>query len=543
MTSTLLITLLLAAFTSTLGAADDLPVVKGKRIVASVGGAVISEDDLRAQLAPSPTGDQAAERTARLAVLNRMINVALIAQEARRMGLDKLPEIRKVVDSNARIALREELVARTLQSVKADPREVDDAYRASVRAWKISAVLFPNEVDATAFAAETAVGKPLVELAETYLAAGKATKVEHGVVVKRQAIDPAIAGTVTGMAVGATSPVIRTSSGFIVLRLDDVEYPDDAAARRAAEDQVLLKRRQEAVGALDEALTKKYAKVNRTLLKSLDFDGPQPGIDALSRDRRVLAEIAGEPPITVAELAEELKFQFFHGAKAAAERGQLNARKERVFDTVLHRKLFRKEALRLKLDRTDSYRRKVKAFEESVLFDAVVRKAIAPGVQMTADDVTAYYDAHRDRYTTPEMMRIRGLAFADVRTAERARDSLAKGADFQWVVDRAEGQLPADTAGRLVFDGRPILTSALSDGVRQAVTGARSGDIRLYTSPEKHGYVLVIDQVIPAVVRPYEDVKAEIAKIVAEHKVEEAIEDYAAKLRQLSDVKVYLRAS
>jgi parvulin-like peptidyl-prolyl isomerase len=522
--------------------ADELPVVKGKRVVATVGRDVISEDDLRAQAGPPSAADPAAARAAQLAVLDRMINVALIAQEARRIGLDKLPEVRKVVDANARIALREELVARTLRDVKADPKAVDEAYRESVREWKLTAVLFPNEADARALAGEVAAGKALPDVAETYRAAGKATKIEPGVLVKRQAMDPAVAAVVAKLAVGGTSPPIRTAAGFIVVRLDDVHYPDDPAARRAAEEKILVKRRQETVGALDEALTKKYAKVNAELLKSLDYDAPQPGIEALAKDRRVLAEIKGEPPITVAELTEELKFQFFHGTKAAAERGQLNARKQRVFDTVLHRKLFRKEALRLGLDKTDAYRRRVKAFEESVLFDAVVRKAIAPSVKMSADDVKAYYDAHRAEYTTPEMMRIRAVAFVDVKSAERARDALAKGADVQWVMDRAEGQLPADTAGRLVFDGRPVLTSALPDGVQQAVAGAKSGDLRLYVSPEKHGYLLVVDQVIAASPRPFDEVKADITKIVAGRKIEEAVAEYAAKLRPLSDVKVYLRA-
>jgi hypothetical protein len=539
----LLFTLSLATQAASAGAADELPTVKGQRVVAAVGGEVVTLDELREQMEPASPADPAADRATRLVVLNRLINVVLIAQEARRMGLDQLPETRKMVESNARVMLREELVARTLKDVRPDEREVESAYRDAIRTWKVSAALFEKQEHATALAAEVAAGTPMAQVAAAYRAAGKATKVEEGVLLKHQGTDAAITAALTGMAVGATSPVITTRSGFVVLRLDDVLYPDDPAARRAAEEKSVVKRRQEAIDALDEQLRKKYAKVDLKLLESLDYDAATPGIDALLKDRRVLADIKGDKPLTVADLTEEIKFQFFHGTKAAAERGQLNARKAKVFDTLLHRRIFRKEALRLKLDRTESYRRKVTAFERSVLFEAVIRKAIAPGVTMSDDDVKAYYDAHRSEYTTPEMMRIRSLAFADVTSAERARESLAKGADFQWVSGRAEGQLPANRAGRLAFDGRPIITTELPEGVQDAVRGARSGDLRLFTSAEKHGYVLVIDEVIPPAPRPFEDVKGDITKIVAGRKIERAVEDYAAKLRRLSDVKVYLRAS
>jgi hypothetical protein len=54
----------------------------------------------------------------------------------------------------------------------------------------------------------------------------------------------------------------------------------------------------------------------------------------------------------VGELTEALKFQFFHGTKMAVERKRLNAKKEQILDGMLHRKVFRKEALRLALDTT-----------------------------------------------------------------------------------------------------------------------------------------------------------------------------------------------
>jgi parvulin-like peptidyl-prolyl isomerase len=97
--------------------------------------------------------------------------------------------------------------------------------------------------------------------------------------------------------------------------------------------------------------------------------------------------------------------------------------------------------------------------------------------------------------------------------------------------------------GVLVFDGRPIIATQFPDAVRKAIADAKPGDLRFYTSPENHFYVLAIQDVTPARPRPYEQVQEEIAKKVLDVKFQKAVVAYAEKLRSLSDVKVYLKAS
>ena len=521
------------------GGAQDLPTVNGKKIVAQVQGEPITLEDLEQQRAPGEKADRGAD----LARLKRMIDLRLIVQEARRMELDKLPEIRQMVESFANVTLREELVERVVKDVKPDPKKVEKIYREKVAELRVSAALFQKEEQASRMAAEARAGGDFGALARARLAQGTATKAEDDVSVKRRAVDAAIGKAIDGLAVGEISPVVSVKSGFLVVKLEDIRYPDDPAARAEAEHIVLTAEKRAAVTAFDKALKQKYTKVNRELLKSLDYEADKPGIDALLQDRSVLAEIKGEKPVTVAELTEALKFQFFHGTAAAAARKRLNAKKEDVLEGLLHRKVFRKEALRLKLERTDSYARKVREYEHSALFDAFLRKAIAPDVKLEEPEIRAYYDDHEGDYTSPEMMRIKGLAFADLKGAEAAVTELRKGADFQWVANHAAAQLAPGTTGLLSFDGRLIVTTELPDGAQKAVAGARSGDTRLYASPEKHFYVLVIDRVVEAAPRPYEQVRKEIVEKVVTAKVQKAVEGYAEKLRALSDVKVYLKGS
>ena len=518
------------------GWAQELPLVKGRKIVASVNGEPVTLDELNRQRPPGAAPDPATDQQ----LLRRLINVRLIAQEGHRMDLDKLPEVRKALDAYAPVTLREELVERTVKGLTADPREVEEMYRAAVREWTVSAVLFAGEEPAAAMAAELAAGKDFAELARTYLAAGKATKVDERVVLKREGADPAVVKALAGMAAGATSGVIRTGAGNVVLRVDDIRYPDDPAARTKAERASLFRKRREAVTALDTALRARYVRVDEAVLKSIDYEAASPGMDGLLKDRRVLARIKDDKPITVAELTEQLRFQFFHGTQMAAERKRLNAKKAEVLDGMLHRRVFRKEALRLTLDKSDAYRDKLREYEESVLFEVVLRKAVVPDVRVTEEETRAYYEAHRGEYTTPEMVRMRSLAFGSQSAAEATRELLRTGADFQWVAGRAEGQLDPNAAGVLTFGNRPVMTSELPEGIRKAIAGAKSGDVTVYVAPDDRYYVLAVDSVIAAQPESYENLSGKMRERVVNLKIERAVEDYADKLRALSEVKIYL---
>jgi hypothetical protein len=139
------------------------------------------------------------------------------------------------------------------------------------------------------------------------------------------------------------------------------------------------------------------------------------------------------------------------------------------------------------------------------------------------------------------MMKIVSLVFGKRDDSERAAVNLRKGADFQWMKENAEGQVDQNTKGILNFDGRLVTTRDLPEGVQKALTGAQTGDFRLYESPENHYYVLYIQEVIPSKPQPYTEVREKIAKKIYNEKLTKAVEEYAGKLRAVSDVKIYLK--
>jgi hypothetical protein len=426
-------------------------------------------------------------------------------------------------------------------NIKADEKEVERVYRQLVKEWKIKSIVFEKEEDARKMEGEIKGGKDFDVILKRFLADGKGKGEEEAEYLKEKNLLPEIAGTVSKMQVGSVSPITRIQSGFVILKLEGMRFPEKPEAREQARYEVIRQKHRETLQRYERALKEKYVRVNQELLKGLDFESKEPGFEKLLKDKRVVAVIKGEKPITVGEMTEYFRQQLYHGVERAAESKKLNRRKVQILDEMLHKRVFQKEALRLGIDKTEEYKNRVKEYEISLIFGAFVQKALSPDIKLTEEELKTYYDKHVREYTYPEMMKISSLVFARREEAEKAINSLRKGTDFQWLGANAEGQVDKNTEGILNFDGNLLTTKDLPENVQKSVLGAKSGDFRLYESPESYFYILYIREVIPSKPQPYPEVREEIARKIHNEKLTKAMEEYAEKLRAVSDVKIYLK--
>jgi len=541
----LALTLILVIGSAGYGAEEKLPAIKGKKIVALVNEEPITLEDFnqeRSSLEPRDTESQKTDnRTSDSELLRRLINTRLIIQEARKIGLDELPEVKNMVDVFSRVTLRELLTERQLKDVKTDAKEAERLYKESVKEWKIKSVVFEKEDEAKKMEEEIRAGGNFVEIVKKRIADGTAKGGEGKDYVKPKDLHPQIAGVISKMEVGSISPVIPLMKDFLVLHLQDVRFPENPETREKARLQALNLKKAESLKKFNDGLIKKYAKVHKEIVDRLDFESKEPGFQKMLKDTRVVAEIKGEKPITVGELTEYLRQQLYHGMEMASESKKLNSKIIPAMDEMLYKRVFRKEAIRLGIDKTGVFKNRLKEYENSVVFGAFIQKAVVPDVKLREEEVKSYYDGHVKEYTYPEMMNANSLIFGKRADAENAIEKLRKGTELRWLAENAEGQVDKNTQELLTFEGKFLATKGLPQGLQKVIEGARPGDFKLYASPEGHFYVLSIQEIIPAKPQPYEEVRQAISKKVFDDKLKKAVEDWANKLRAVSDVKVYLK--
>ncbi|MCU0251579.1 MAG: peptidyl-prolyl cis-trans isomerase [Vicinamibacterales bacterium] len=524
-------------------AGQALPVKSGRPAVASVAGDAIFLDELLRELGPSADKARLGRGlgTAKeLEVLDRLINIKLVAHEAATMGLDEVPEIRKQVEVASREIMREVLFERIVKDVKPDPAAVEKLFRDQVREWKTTALVFQDEKAAQRAQKEITTGTAFDTVAARAVAAKAARTQTDDAFHPKQDFLPQIAEAIAPLGAGQVGPVVRIPSGFVVVKVLEVRYPENPEARAEARKQVLNQQQLVALKAHEQEL-RRQTVVNTALLKSLDYEAAKPGIDALLKDKRVVAEIKGAAPVTVGDLTDYLRMQLFHGSNQAAQRKKMNEQKGDALDAMVARRLLNMEALKLGIDKTNAYRDRATAYRDSLVFDSFFQKVIVPENKMREEDVRKHYDGHLKEYSSPGMIRMRGLAFAQRTAAEDAMRKLREGADFGWVASNAGGQVGKGAPGLLEFDGRPVTTDSMPAGMQKTLAGAKAGEFKLYVSPEGHVYVLAVQQVIAPSPRPYDEVREDIAKKLYQEKLKKALEGYAGKLRPLAKVETYVK--
>lgn len=524
--------------------AGTLPVQNGRPVVATVNQDAISLDELVAQL-PAPIDrtrlQQGLGTSEEIDLLDRLVTIKLLFHEAVAMGIADLPEIRKQVDVTSREILREVLLQRLTKDIKPDPAAVEKRFRELSIEWKTTSLLFQDEAAAKRAKAELDRGAAFIDVAAKAIAANTAKSDTDEAYHAKSDYLPQIAAAVAPLKTGQTSPVIRLQAGFVIVKVQDIRHPENAQARAAAKQAVLDQQRLSALKAHDKALRAQYAVVRAAVMKSVDYEAAKPGIDGLLKDKRVLVDLKGGTPITVADLTDYLRMQFFHGDDKVRQGKQMNAKKADALDAMVGRRLLNLEAARLGIDKSTEYRDRVNGYTESLVFDTFVQKVIVPTSKMRQEEVKQYYDAHKKDYSNPPMIKARSLAFTRRPAAESAVRKLREGTDFRWLATNAEGQVGADAADVLRFDGKPLIIDTLPPAVGKVLAGGKAGEVRLYEAADGRVYVFAIDQILQPEARPFDDVREEIARKLYNDKLKKNVTDYAGKLRAQAKVVTYLR--
>ncbi|WP_242335417.1 peptidyl-prolyl cis-trans isomerase [Anaeromyxobacter sp. SG66] len=521
--------------------------------VAVVDGDVITMgqlvDTLALEHAPrSPeegaTGEEAApaapaSRSDFTRVLERLIDTRVVASEARDMGIDDLPQLKEELAKYEETALRKVFEQTVSKDVKADPAAVERIFQDSVREWKLRSIVLDKEEDAKAVAPLVRDAKAFEETAKRLVAEKKARGNEEPVFVPESKLLPQIEMAVAALKPGQVSPPVKIPSGWTVIKVVDVRYPEDPEARAIAEERALAAKRREAVIKAYEALAKKYATVDEKLIDRLDYEAKKPGWNALYKDKRVLAKIRGEAPITVGDLAAGISLKFFHGMEGPIRANQVNVVKRQTFEGMLMRRLFKKEALAQKLDQSEEYKAVVAEYETSLLFGMFVQRAVVPSVKVTEGELMDYYEKHKAEFSTPAFYRLDALAFRNGKAAQAALDKIKSGTDLKWLKSNAADLVPAEERD-LDFGGTIYSAKGLPEELAKLLAGAKKGEFRLYSSRGGQAYVVQLLDVTPGKEQPYKESRETIGKKVFASSVEKALKEWVAKLRKEHDVKVYI---
>lgn len=510
---------------------------------ATVGDEIISVGQLSRALAtmheaPRKGGDSPAGRDFR-PVLDRIVNARLLVAEAREMGIADLPEVKGAQTNFERVGAREMLQEHVIRDVRPDPKEVEAAYRKSVRELKVRSVLFAKQADAKAARDAVRKGGDFAALVKKAVADKKAKGDLEAQYVRVSSLLPHIADALGKLKQGEVSQPLKLEKGYTVARVEGVRYPDgDRAARAEAEKASLFNQQKAALKKYYDGIVKRYATIDQKLLKGLDLQAKKPGLAALEKDQRIVARIKGAEPITVGELTKAVESTFYHGVERAVKEKKINKEILPTFDGLLSDRLVPLEARRLGIVDSPEYKRRLADQLDGATFSLFVQRAIVPQVKVTEKDVRAYYDSHKAEFAYPVFFKLDGLAYANAKDAQAALEKLRAGTDLKWLKANTTGQLDEHTA-KYKFGGMPVAVTAMPGSLRKQLSGAKVGDVRMF-SEGGQSYVVRVADVTPEAQKPFDEVKPELEEKLFAEQVSAAVADWVAKLRKVRPVKVFI---
>lgn len=522
--------------------AAPLPIVDGAPAVATVNGEPIWLKDVEREItmlhATQEEGDRKAGRQNPSKILDRMITARLLSQEARNIGLDEQPEGRQELERVRLETLKDLYNREILKDVSPDPATLQRLYRAEVGEFRVRSILFAKEPDMKEFQAKLKSGTDFDTAVVTFGQSGKGQVGNPKDWLKASQMQPAVVQAMEKLKVNQVSPALKLDAGWAFFRLLEARYPDDPDAKERARMIAEGEARNRKLAAHVDALRKKLLTFDEKAIAALDLDKPE-AFQAARKDARPLVKIQGGAPITVADLADALEKRFFHGIDKAIQAKRLGAEKRNVLEDLVNRRIVTLDAQRMGIDRSAEFALVVERKMTAWRFGAIVQKVIVPEVKLQKADLETYMKEHQSEFMSPAMIAVEALAFDDRKAADEALGKLQRGADFAWLKANTPGQTARDNPKLFPFVPGLFVESAFPASMQKSLVGAKAGDYRF--SGDEGGPYYVVHVLRREAAKPaaLADVQEKVAKLVYQDKIGKQIDDWGAKLRKASEIKIH----
>lgn len=528
----------------------------GSLPVANVNGEAITLGTLAQELASmhnSMDGEKNPESRSFESILERLITIKLVTQEALNIGFDRTAGFKQQMEDFALKTKIQQLLTQQVADLQVDVEKVDKIYEQMAIEARTLTYKFSDRADAEGLLEKELAGEKFKDIAEQLVAENKAEGGKDGQVYnKLNELFPDVAKAVFTMEIGSISEIFSADDGFLVFRLEDRRIFEDPETRRIAFQRVFDEESAKTQRDYLSDLIDTYSTFNDNALNSLDFakfSDDQPGItnaevfDILREDKTVLVTMSNgveEITITIANIIEEIEAGLFHGADKELDANGLNNQRIAIMKNKLTRTVGQFEAEKQKVDKTPVYIELIEKQKEQLLFDAFMSKAVIPEIRVIENEAKEYYYNHLEDYSSPLMLKLKSLIFTESGAANEAYQQLRKGSDFQWVSANASALATDDHEGVLTFDKNLLAESSLPHDLQHKVTGAKNGDMFLYSGPSELHYILIVEQAFPSEAKSYLEVRQDVGKIIYGRKINEALNDYVVKLKEAYPTEIYL---
>ncbi len=203
-----------------------------------------------------------------------------------------------------------------------------------------------------------------------------------------------------------------------------------------------------------------------------------------------------------------------------------------ILDKMIEQRLLLAEALARGHGERPEIRTAVKAFETSLLVPRYLEQVVAPGIEVSREEMEAYYQAHRGEMRRPPRVRVGQITVATEEEAQRIAGLLRAGTDLAWLARR-------DSIDRFQEQGGDRgWVEPGSSGFDDRLWQAAAGDVLDPVGVRGNFVVLKVTARQEQGIYDFDEVSGNVRSAVASIEMRAAIERLMDTLRSRSEIEI-----
>lgn len=432
-------------------------------------------------------------------LVQRLINDAILADEARAIGLNEDPEVAdRVTELRDRLAYAKMMAEQFPDTFKASEDEIRREYVHMFERFDLRMICVADSVLSAALADSMRAGAEMAALAQTHSVdryREKGGAAGYWPLAQAPALlQPSLEKSAPGQLIGP-----RKLWGVWTLIRVEGRAPADSSVvldsvRAQLVEKIIVEKRAAALRELANSLRGRVAiKVDSVTVDSilirmgLGLD-PSPSVVARVGQDRALSET-------------DLRNKYIHRVVANTDANPRDVLYG-VLDDEIQTLLLREAAAASRYVADSSILVQTRAYEDSILVINYLRDIVEAKVTVSDTAVQNYYERNRDRYREPSRFKISTLTRATVEEAEASYNLLRSGTDFAWLARKQSADDAAERGGdrgwypnaKIPLEARMALDT-LSLGLATTPVRTEDGFVIYRLADRQPGALLPLDRV------------------------------------------------
>ncbi|MFH1552817.1 MAG: peptidylprolyl isomerase [Candidatus Omnitrophota bacterium] len=245
-------------------------------------------------------------------------------------------------------------------------------------------------------------------------------------------------------------------------------------------------------------------------------------------DSRTVLVLIGDTKITVSDFNERV-------AKLPAKyRDIVKKREEEYLQELINDTLLYQEAVRKSLHKDKDVQGVIEEARKKILIARLLKDEVDDAITITQEDVEEFYASNKNRYMTPEIMRVSHILVPSREEAEDILAELAKGTSFEDLARAKSVDPTAQRGGDIGYFPKGQLMPEFENGCAQLEIDETSGVVKT-----KLGYHIIklTDRRQPAL-RPVGQVSDDIESRLRTINRQKIFNELIGRLREETTVKI-----